>query len=135
MSIHIKQSKHFDEECGTLNSDVIHYVPCKIYHEGEANVTKYFKTSIKKDENKGLEASLRGYPLKGTTVDLPKGYKGLILEENGKWIEGNERTLHVKNKFNSLTYWNWDKVPTKDDAFLSALDWIEIAEAVHSPID
>lgn len=78
----------------------------------------------------GLIASFRGYPLNGHIVNLPEGYKGLILKETAKPVSGNERTFHVTHTFQNITYWNWDKIPSKDDAFLSALDWVDIAEAV-----
>ncbi|XP_075214138.1 ribonuclease H2 subunit C [Lycorma delicatula] len=136
MAIHITKSKLFDEEKGNLKENAIHYFPCKINFEGSANVSRYFTNLITKngDENNGLTASFRGYPLNGCIVSLPEGYKGLILKETVKPVSGTERTFHVTHTFQSLTYWNWDKIPSKDDAFLSALDWTDIAEAIHSPV-
>lgn len=54
----------------------------------------------------------------------------MILEETIQRSEDQERTLHVKQIFNEITYWNWDRVPTQNDVFLAAMDWIDIASAV-----
>lgn len=77
-----------------------------------------------------MEASFRGHPLRGKVVQLPEGYKGLILEETIQRSDDQERTLHVKQIFKEITYWNWDRVPTQNDVFLAAMDWIDIASAV-----
>lgn len=42
----------------------------------------------------------------------------------------DDRKFYVVNDFNRIIYWNWDKVPSKNDTFSQALDWIDIAEAV-----
>lgn len=41
-----------------------------------------------------------------------------------------ERNLYAVNNFDTITYWNWSKIPSKNDAIMQALDWIDIAEAV-----
>lgn len=67
----------------------------------------------------------------GKVVSLPKGYKGIVAQETMKPLtESAERNIHVMHTFTSFTYWNWDKPPSLDDALLSALDWIDISEAV-----
>jgi len=67
----------------------------------------------------------------GKVVSLPKGYKGIVAQETMKpMTEGAERNIHIMHTFTSFTYWNWDKPPSLNDALLSALDWIDISEAV-----
>lgn len=44
--------------------------------------------------------------------------------------EDAERNIYATGTFKDFTYWNYDKIPSKTDAFISALDWIDIAEAV-----
>ncbi|XP_046676663.1 ribonuclease H2 subunit C-like [Homalodisca vitripennis] len=127
--VHIQNSESIQE----ISEKSVHYIPCKIHVDGSAKVSQYFLSSTNKDGE--LEASFRGHPLKGKIVELPKGYKGLILEETIQRSEDQERTLHVTKTFSELTYWNWDKVPTKNDMFLAAMDWIDIADALHSPVD
>uniref|UniRef100_A0A1B6L5D9 Uncharacterized protein n=1 Tax=Graphocephala atropunctata TaxID=36148 RepID=A0A1B6L5D9_9HEMI len=128
-AVHLQKSECIEDNSKKL----VHYIPCKIHLDGSAKVTQYFLSSTNK--NGELEASFRGHPLKGKVVELPKGYTGLILEETIQRSEDQERTLHVTKTFSELTYWNWDKVPTKNDVFLAAMDWIDIANALHSPVD
>jgi Ribonuclease H2 non-catalytic subunit (Ylr154p-like). len=67
----------------------------------------------------------------GKVVILPKGYKGIVAQETMKPMkEGAERNIHVMHTFTSFMYWNWDKPPSLNDALLSALDWIDVSEAV-----
>jgi ribonuclease H2 subunit C len=82
-----------------------------------------------------FRGSFRGIPLRGTSVNLPAGYIGVVLHESiAPLYENEERKFHVVNKFKSLNYWNWDKIPSQNDKIVQALEWIEIAEALHSPI-
>ncbi|KAL1458753.1 hypothetical protein WDU94_008871 [Cyamophila willieti] len=129
-----------------INTDVLnssesskmHLLPFHIDHEGPANVSKYFTSYMKSspsDEN-GLEASFRGLPLKGKVIPVPEGYKGLVFTEtNPNQIEDNQRNFFLKNKFTDITYWNYDKLPSSNDAFVSALDWIHISDVIHSEVD
>ena len=67
----------------------------------------------------------------GQDINLPTGYKGLVVQETKQpLVENVDRTLHASHVFDKLTYWNWDKMPSANDPFISALDWIDIAEAV-----
>uniref|UniRef100_A0A1B6CQE6 Uncharacterized protein n=1 Tax=Clastoptera arizonana TaxID=38151 RepID=A0A1B6CQE6_9HEMI len=127
---------HIQKADSEVDEDInIHYMPCKIHSDGEAKVSQYFSPNITKDDKNGLlKASFRGYPLIGKAITLPKGYKGLVLQENNQSNIDKERKLFTKHVFKELVYWNWDKTPSKNDAFISALDWIDIAEAIHAPI-
>lgn len=78
-----------------------------------------------------LSTSFRGYPLDGKKVVVPKGYTGVILHETIKPTTNREdRKFYTMHKFDSFTYWNWDKEPSKNDVVLQALDWIDVAEVV-----
>lgn len=80
-----------------------------------------------------LLGSFRGYPLKGKVVENPKEYVGLVLHESVKPMTDKEdRRFYVVHTFDSIVYWNWDKVPSKNDAIDQAFTWIDIAEAVSS---
>lgn len=80
-----------------------------------------------------LKASFRGYPLLGKVISLPKDYKGLVLQETiNPSNEDKDRNIYTTHAFNKLIYWNWDKQPSQNDAFIAALDWIDIAEAVST---
>lgn len=75
--------------------------------------------------------ALRGYPLKGVELKLPENLQGIVLRENEQLqIEGAERDLKFGGKFDSFTYWNYDKNPSDNDAYKKALHWIKVADAV-----
>ncbi|KAL1518195.1 hypothetical protein ABEB36_001856 [Hypothenemus hampei] len=117
------------------SNSTVQSVPFKIDADCDAPVRKYFQPFVQKTENNVLTASFRGYPLKGTKIQLPEGYQGMVLHESLKpdFEKLQDRHFFVVNKFEELTFWNWDKIPSKNDVFLKALDWIDIAEALHRP--
>ncbi|KAK3925149.1 Ribonuclease H2 subunit C [Frankliniella fusca] len=135
MAIHLncseKTIQNFPE-----NQPIIHYMPCEIKADGPANVSRYFKPIDNEKDPKFKKASFRGRPLHGEEISLPAGYRGLVVQEAKQpLVENVERTMHVSNMFDRLTYWNWDKIPSANDPFISALSWIDISEALHSPIE
>lgn len=77
--------------------------------------------------------SLRGYPLKGTSVDLPENIQGIVLREEEKLqVDNADRVLKFGGKFSSFTYWNYDKNPSKNDAYQKSLHWIKVSDAVRT---
>ncbi|XP_065160393.1 uncharacterized protein [Atheta coriaria] len=129
--IHIQIEK--SEALSTRKKSNVQLLPFKIHADCEAKVEQYFNNFVQKSENGQLSGSFRGYPLKGQTIEVPKGYKGVIFHES-KCMQ-KERNLYAVNNFDTITYWNWSKIPSKNDAIMQALDWIDIAEALHSPIN
>ncbi|XP_050360377.1 ribonuclease H2 subunit C [Nymphalis io] len=108
-----------------------HYIPCKIEEDGPANVKKYFEPYITENEEE-LSATFRGHNLDGIKMKLPDGYKAVILTEAKRPLsEDAERKFQVAGGFKELLYWNWDKKPSKNDNLVRAMDWIDIAEAIH----
>lgn len=78
-----------------------------------------------------VTCNFRGCKLNGLKITLPESYKGIILHESIKPItEKQDRKFYVTNHFDNVTYWNWDKKTSKNDAIQQALDWVDIAEAV-----
>lgn len=87
---------------------------------------KFFKFSV-------LTCSFRGYPLQGKVVPVPEGYKGITFYEyKPPETEDAERNIYATGTFTQLTYWNYDKIPSRNDALIAALDWIDVAEAVSN---
>jgi hypothetical protein len=52
MAVHVKCNANLDGKAGVINNS-IHYMPCQIHADGEANVSKYFKPYIKKQDEDG----------------------------------------------------------------------------------
>ncbi|RVE45223.1 hypothetical protein evm_010113 [Chilo suppressalis] len=108
-----------------------HFIPCKVEEDGEANVKKYFEPYIT-DDSGDLTATFRGYPLDGTKIALPEGYRAVIATETKRPLaEDADRRFQVAGGFKEVIYWNWDKKPSKNDNLTKAMDWIDIAAAIH----
>lgn len=74
---------------------------------------------------------MRGYPLSGCVIDVPKGYTGIVLKETRPTLNSEEsRTMRVISQFKQFTYWNWDREPSRGDKYQQAMDWAEIADVV-----
>ncbi|XP_050296686.1 uncharacterized protein LOC126736392 isoform X2 [Anthonomus grandis grandis] len=111
MAIHIYSGKNNLDQ--NFKNSRIQSVPFKIQADCDAPVSSYFEPYVRTTDSDILTASFRGYPLKGKKLDLSEGYVGLVLHESVKPTrEKDERKFHVVNKFNQITYWNWDKIPT-----------------------
>lgn len=64
-------------------------------------------------------------------MNLPENLQGVVLRENEKLqVDGAERDLKFGGKFNKITYWNYDKNPSENDAYKKAMHWMKVSEAV-----
>lgn len=79
-----------------------------------------------------LSNALRGFPLNGRKFKTPDGVLGVVYEENKTKLSEANRTLKVNSVFNEYVYWNYDKIPSDNDALIKALDWIEISKSVRT---
>ncbi|KAI3824408.1 hypothetical protein L1987_05867 [Smallanthus sonchifolius] len=125
-------------------TDQIHQLPCCIKYNGPSPVSHYFKpksTGIEVDGLNVKEAHFRGRKLQGTTVPLPDGYSGFVIgrktvakrkasDTNG----GTTASWQMNAKFQNITFWNHDNLPSKEDAFLRALHLFDVAKALHKPV-
>ncbi|XP_015909787.2 ribonuclease H2 subunit C isoform X1 [Parasteatoda tepidariorum] len=111
-----------------------HLMPCKINHNGKCNVANYFTPYIRvKDEV--LSCSMRGHPLLGQKIEVPVGYKGVVVSENKKTAMSEEqRDFKLVGSFKEFTFWNWDKCPSDEDKIVKALQWMDVASAIHKPV-
>ncbi|XP_075496322.1 uncharacterized protein C12B10.15c isoform X1 [Primulina tabacum] len=119
----------------------MHQLPCCIKYNGATSVSHYFKPKPSGEmEVDGLrveEAYFRGRKLHGTTISLPQGYSGSILGKKSSDKNANSSSSNCWKTcatFENLTIWNHDAVPSKEDAFLRALHWFPIAQALHQPV-
>ncbi|KAH8369528.1 hypothetical protein KR093_000031 [Drosophila rubida] len=114
----------------------LHYLPAKIVGDGECtDVDKHFNNYTRQAPEFGngvLTNALRGYPLLGQQESVPKGYKGLVLQETDP--NQAERQLRLTGTFQNFTYWNYDKVPSKSDGYQQALVMLDVAEALAEPV-
>jgi len=144
--------------------DTLHLLPFNVKYDGTANVGGYFRpskiTPLSKTNNDTdattynqqllvdgsttppeelFEATFRGRLLKGQKVQNPDGYVGLLLKEDDKDYEDNDEKQDcvgwsVVGEFNELTYWNRERMPSKQDYYCKWIEWIKLANAIHKPI-
>ncbi|XP_017263501.1 ribonuclease H2 subunit C [Kryptolebias marmoratus] len=120
---------------GRVEQAPVHLMPCEIEYSGAAQVSQYF-TATTKDRKQEKTVSFRGRGLKGQEISCPQGYTGLVLKEvNKPGSDQEDRTVRISSMFNKLTYWNLETPPTSDDTVVMAMDWPEVAEAIHGPIE
>ncbi|XP_038220428.1 ribonuclease H2 subunit C [Zerene cesonia] len=131
MSIQVDNNLKDTDNQEVFNQKV-HYMPCKIEEDGHANVQKYFSPYIQENENGELTATFRGHSLDGVKMPVPEGYRGIVVTEAKRPLaEDADRKFQVAGGFKEIVYWNWDKKPSKNDNIVKAMDWIDIAEAIH----
>uniref|UniRef100_A0A2P2J5V3 Uncharacterized protein n=1 Tax=Rhizophora mucronata TaxID=61149 RepID=A0A2P2J5V3_RHIMU len=120
----------------------VHLLPCAIKYDGPSAVSHYFKpkpTGIEVDGLTMEEAYFRGRKLDGVTLPLPPTYSGFVLGKKSshkrKMPGTSQRDCWQTNaRFQSITYWNHDCLPSEHDAFLRSFHWLSIAEDLHKPV-
>ncbi|XP_076332938.1 uncharacterized protein LOC143237493 [Tachypleus tridentatus] len=116
---------------------VCHSMPCHIKCSGPALVSNFFTSCIEPDENNAgiLKSSFRGRPLHGKEIQLPEGYVGVVVKNVDKIVTDEpDKRFRMTGHFRKLTYWNWDQIPSQNDKFVKAAQWIKIAHAIHTPV-
>lgn len=121
----------FSEKTLNNNSVDCHLIACKVKANCEANVDNYFKPTISESdkEKSVLLSSFRGRPLCGTKLDLPQNCTAFVVNKSK-----NNKDLFAKQSFKQITHWNLDKIPSDSDSLPQTLQWIQISDAIHSPI-
>lgn len=98
-----------------------------------------------------LEAYFRGRKLKGKSLKVPDGYKGIVIKDAAKENDGAEnarkqnrqdeeededvaKELHGLGSFDEVVLWGHERMVDEDDSFSKGMgEWIEFAEVV-SPL-
>lgn len=135
-----------------------HLMPCKIADNEchEIRAKEYFWPTVRPlvstddndDEVKELKrpdnyvntpddpvllASFRGRPLQGRTIKLPEGYHGYAMSRTKSGVPS--KVAPQRKHFDKITYWNWDELPSDSDPTVKAISWVNIAKAIHDPIE
>ncbi|GMY34942.1 Ribonuclease H2 subunit C [Fagus crenata] len=135
-----------EKEQGLVDlSGQVHQLPCSVKYDGPCSVSHYFKpksTGIEVDGMNVEEAYFRGRKLQGTTLQIPHPYSGFVIgkknfvkrKASDMSEEKTSNCWEVNAKFQNLTYWNHDTIPSHDDAFFRSFHWLAVAEAMHKPV-
>ena len=114
------------------SSQHVQFLPCSIMTSSTTEVENRFNRFTETDpDTKVLTNSLRGYPLDGKVMPLPKGYTGLVVEGSKAGLTSQDRDVRATASFKEMTYWNYDKVPGEGDSYQQAMQWVEVAKALH----
>ncbi|KAK7593037.1 hypothetical protein V9T40_007789 [Parthenolecanium corni] len=124
MVTYVKADEPFVEE------NNLHYMPCQIAYNGKAKTSAYFEEIIGSDGTKN--ASFRGRPLHGQEINIPKGYCGYVLKKPDVSFPSQPKAYQVQQSFKKFNFWNLDRIPSKNDNLLSAFDWLDVSEVLHS---
>lgn len=149
MSINVEISQ---KDLKDDNKVKVQYLPASIDGNGVMKVDEYFNNYTVEDSHGKnvnypinyynyhsyliyilvLKNSLRGYPLQGCKKSIPSGLKGIVLTESKKLTtENTDRDLQLSGHFDEFTYWNYDKIPSKNDPYEKAHQWMEISDTVR----
>ncbi|GAB5371271.1 hypothetical protein AAMO2058_001564900 [Amorphochlora amoebiformis] len=124
------------------SAPMIHRLPCTIHHRGPGAISNFFQPQ-KLGEAKGAEgdeykANFRGLELKGRTVSIPEGSKGLVLETQGDClsaVEAMKKPLKVVGRFNKFLTWDFALSVAGQEQFHAGMnDWSAIAKLIHDPL-
>ncbi|KAF6229325.1 hypothetical protein HO133_007441 [Letharia lupina] len=129
-------------------------LPCRIHHDGPVDASpRYWAPKTAQDGQP--EAYFRGRRLRGQEIDVPQGYRGVIVKEAGKERTSLQNTdvgnlereegeqeqeevtvLNEVGSFDKVVIWSHETRLDEDDAFVKGLgEWIGFAEAINAPGD
>lgn len=134
MSIFLKKVN--SEPAGPDSPDRLHFIPAKLSRDSPADVHSYFDrfTEEATKNSEILRNSLRGRPLTGQQMVVPATFQGVVYTERKRPLnDDTDRVFQSRTTFDQFTYWNYDKNPTRNDAFAQALQWLEISDVLHAP--
>ncbi|RZC67761.1 hypothetical protein C5167_011452 [Papaver somniferum] len=142
-SIHISSLENSESSVVDLTG-LVHQLPCCIKHDGPSSVSQYFKPNksgiVMENGISVEETHFRGRKLQGANIPLPQGYSGYVLGKKKKPIkrktceEEDRDSWETCARFQSITYWNHDNIPSQDDVLLRSFHWFKIANALHAPV-
>lgn len=131
-------------------------LPCRIHHDGSIDpVGAYWRPTDNKDNSK--EAYFRGRRLKGKTLPLPQGYRGLVLERKtdelkkeahqpcdgeGADDDNNDDVVAMETvgkmqamgEFDEMVIWSHESMASAaaDPYVRSIEEWLQVSEKIHS---
>ncbi len=113
----------------------LQFIPASIDFNGSEKINDFFTKFIRKAEDgKGhLEATFQGRPLDGEVIDLKsKGLEAVVLQSGVAMNNAAEdKSVRVIKRTEKLTYWNYDRIPSEQDRFQQALNYVQLAKAFH----
>ncbi|KAH9574481.1 hypothetical protein CY35_01G060000 [Sphagnum magellanicum] len=131
------------------SENAMHLLPCCINYTGPAEVSTYFKPTEMGLNEEGIEmkkAAFRGRRLMGSTLTIPDGYQGFVMNKEPHQSSGRRKGTdscsktqeydewEAKSAFQQLTYWNHDTLPSSADPLHLCFDWLPLSAAIHGSV-
>eukprot|EP00741_Cyanophora_paradoxa_P008500 tig00001336_g8225.t1 len=120
-----------------------HRVPCIIKHDGPASVSTFFLLEQGEGASGIIDAEFRGRQLRGRQLQLPSSYAGVLLDvRRSEGSEGSSQSeapascsdVRVAARLSSISWYTHDIEPNESDPTPRALEWIDMARAVHGAV-
>ncbi|CRK22713.1 hypothetical protein BN1708_013466 [Verticillium longisporum] len=128
---------------------VAHLLPCRIQFNGPVDsAPSFWNPAISKDGK--TTAFFRGRELHGKSVQLPSGYRGIVVETQYKTIEAprpdappqeeeddedkvERGALRVTAEFDEMVVWGAESMAdaATDPYVRSMEEWLQVAESIH----
>ncbi|KAK9481405.1 ribonuclease H2, subunit C [Lipomyces japonicus] len=124
-----------------------HVLPCKIIHDGPANVARFFKPTTRVKSNHA-QVFFRGRQFIGQSVHVPDGFTGIVVpskpiavtdpddSHNSQPGDEYDEQLHEwsdQARFDCFVVWDHDHLPDDADPHLESVrEWISFATTLHS---
>ncbi|KAK5583457.1 hypothetical protein RB653_005052 [Dictyostelium firmibasis] len=114
-------------------------LPFNIGYNGFAKVSNYFKVTEKSgpiptDDKKYLYSTFRGIQIIGEKMKVPNGFDGYIFRDENEQDDSCNRQWETISKFNELTYWNRETIPSDFDKQIQAFKSLNILSMVNKEI-
>ncbi|PNW80104.1 hypothetical protein CHLRE_08g378100v5 [Chlamydomonas reinhardtii] len=123
---------------GVTSSAKLHNLPIKLAGNQPVDALEgHFEPKQREDGSACMEAFLRGRVLRGSDVELPAGYRGLLLRPAPGAQDSSdacERSWVAAATFDRFTAWNHDTAPSASDPVRRALEWCALAKQVHAAV-
>ncbi|KAM9994586.1 hypothetical protein ACTFIZ_007736 [Dictyostelium cf. discoideum] len=130
----------------SLEEDInLQRLPFSIGYNGFAKVSNYFQITDKPsstttkppptvdDDKRYLYSSFRGIQLIGEKIKIPNGFDAYIFRDENEQ-DNNNRKWEPISKFNELTYWNRETIPSDFDKQIQAFKSLNIQSMVNKEI-
>lgn len=103
-------------------------LPCEVPTEGDVEASNWFFPEASSDPQV-YNANFRGRKLAGIECELPSAYEALVLRQGD---QGASSSLAIEGVGRSLVQFNHDFEPSQSEAGFRALEWLTIADALHT---
>uniref|UniRef100_A0A1A9WXJ8 Uncharacterized protein n=1 Tax=Glossina brevipalpis TaxID=37001 RepID=A0A1A9WXJ8_9MUSC len=113
----------------------LHFLPTKILADEVTKVKNYFDIYTSSTYEGFLENSLRGHLLLGEKIQVPGGFKTVVLQESDKPPSDVQRKLKIKGCFQDFIYWNYDRSTKQANLYKQAIEALRISDVLSDPID